>query len=341
MDIQQLNVRKQRRAIWITGLMVAIAIVIVLISLNTGSIRLSPLRVMWTWLGQGSTVENLIMFQYRLPRILITILAGIGLGVAGAVLQGVSRNSLADPGILGINAGAGFGLIIFVSFFRTMEGPIALLIPLFTFGGGVLIALVIFMLSYDRQRGLLPIRLILVGIAVAAGVSAITLLLSLKLDPDTYAFAATWLAGSVWGREWVNVWALLPWIVLFVPWVYLRSRTLDMFVLGDEIAASLGNSTTRSRIVLLLLAVGLASSSVAMVGSIGFIGLIAPHIARQLVGARHQHFVPVAAMIGMIMLLSADTIGRSIFQPNFVPAGVVVALIGGPYFIYILFKKTV
>ncbi len=341
MDIQQLNVRKQRRAIWITGLMVAIAIVIVLISLNTGSIRLSPLRVMWTWLGQGSTVENLIMFQYRLPRILITILAGIGLGVAGAVLQGVSRNSLADPGILGINAGAGFGLIIFVSFFRTMEGPIALLIPLFTFGGGVLIALVIFMLSYDRQRGLLPIRLILVGIAVAAGVSAITLLLSLKLDPDTYAFAATWLAGSVWGREWVNVWALLPWIALFVPWVYLRSRTLDMFALGDEIAASLGNSTTRSRIVLLLLAVGLASSSVAMVGSIGFIGLIAPHIARQLVGARHQHFVPVAAMIGMIMLLSADTIGRSIFQPNFVPAGVVVALIGGPYFIYILFKKTV
>lgn len=341
MDIQQLNDRKQRRAIWIMGLMVVIAIVIVLISLNTGSIRLSPLRVIWTWLGKGSTVENLIMFEYRLPRILITILAGIGLGVAGAVLQGVSRNSLADPGILGINAGAGFGLIVFVSFFRTMEGPMALLIPLFTFGGGVLIALLIFMLSYDRQRGLLPIRLILVGIAVAAGISAITLLLSLKLDPDTYAFAATWLAGSVWGREWVNVWALLPWIVLFIPWVYLRSRTLDMFVLGDEIAASLGNSTTRSRIVLLLLAVGLASSSVAMVGSIGFIGLIAPHIARQLVGARHQYMIPVAAMIGMIMLLSADTIGRSIFQPNFVPAGVVVALIGGPYFIYILFKKTV
>lgn len=289
MDIQQLNDRKQRRAIWIMGLMVVIAIVIVLISLNTGSIRLSPLRVIWTWLGKGSTVENLIMFEYRLPRILITILAGIGLGVAGAVLQGVSRNSLADPGILGINAGAGFGLIVFVSFFRTMEGPMALLIPLFTFGGGVLIALLIFMLSYDRQRGLLPIRLILVGIAVAAGISAITLLLSLKLDPDTYAFAATWLAGSVWGREWVNVWALLPWIVLLIPWVYLRSRTLDMFVLGDEIAASLGNSTTRSRIVLLLLAVGLASSSVAMVGSIGFIGLIAPHIARQLVGARHQY----------------------------------------------------
>lgn len=341
MDIQQLNDRKQRRAIWIMGLMVVIAIVIVLISLNTGSIRLSPLRVIWTWLGKGSTVENLIMFEYRLPRILITILAGIGLGVAGAVLQGVSRNSLADPGILGINAGAGFGLIVFVSFFRTMEGSMALLIPLFTFGGGVLIALLIFMLSYDRQRGLLPIRLILVGIAVAAGISAVTLLLSLKLDPDTYAFAATWLAGSVWGREWVNVWALLPWIVLFIPWVYLRSRTLDMFVLGDEIAASLGNSTTRSRIVLLLLAVGLASSSVAMVGSIGFIGLIAPHIARQLVGARHQYMIPVAAMIGMIMLLSADTIGRSIFQPNFVPAGVVVALIGGPYFIYILFKKTV
>lgn len=341
MDIQQLQDRKQRRALWMMIVMVVVAMIIVLISLNTGSIRLSPLRVMWTWLGQGSKIENLIMFQYRLPRIVITILAGIGLGVAGAVLQGVSRNSLADPGILGINAGAGFGLIIFVSFFRTMEGSIALLIPLFTFGGGVLIAFMIFMLSYDRQRGLLPIRLILVGIAVAAGISAITLLLSLKLDPDTYAFAATWLAGSVWGRDWIHVWSLLPWIIILVPWVYLHSRTLDMFVLGDEITTSLGNSTTKSRLVLLLLAVGLACASVAMVGSIGFIGLIAPHISRQLVGARHQYMIPVAAMIGMIIMLSADTIGRSIFQPNFVPAGVVVALIGGPYFIYILFKKTV
>lgn len=341
MDIQQLNDRKQRRAIVIMSIMVVLAIVIVLISLNTGTITLAPLRVFWTWLGQGTSTENLIMFEYRLPRIIITILAGIGLGVAGSVLQGVSRNSLADPGILGINAGAGLGLIIFVSFFRTMEGSISLLIPLFTFGGGVLIAMVIFALSYDRQRGILPIRLILVGIAVAAGVSAITLLLSLRLDADTYAFAATWLAGSVWGREWENVWALLPWIIVLVPWVYLHSKTLDMFVLGDEIASSLGNSTTKSRIQLLLLAVGLACASVSMVGSIGFIGLIAPHIARQLVGARHRHFVPVAAMIGMIILLSADTIGRSIFQPNFVPAGVVVALIGGPYFIYILFKKTI
>ncbi|MCS7461922.1 iron ABC transporter permease [Paenibacillus doosanensis] len=339
MNIEGLARRRTRRAVIASLALAIIVLVVIIVSLNTGSIRLSPLTVAKTLLGYGSGQDTMILFEYRLPRIVVTILAGIGLGVSGAILQGISRNALADPGILGIHAGAAFGLIVFISFFRTMEGPAALWIPLFTFTGGVLIAAVIFALAYDRFRGLLPIRLILVGIAVEAGVSAVTLFLSLRLDQDTYAFAARWLAGSVWGRDWVHAAALAPWIILLVPLAYMNSRSLDLFAMGDEVATGVGSPVTKSRIAMLALAVALSCASVAMAGGIGFIGLIAPHIAKRLAGPQHRHFLPVAAMIGLVIMVTADTIGRSIFQPNAIPAGVVVAAIGGPYFIYLLFRS--
>ncbi|MFC0328515.1 FecCD family ABC transporter permease [Paenibacillus sepulcri] len=338
MDIEAQAKKRTRRAFYASLILFLVALAVVLISLNTGTIRLSPLAVGRTLLGNGSTDETMIMFDFRLPRILITMLAGIGLGISGAVLQGVSRNSLADPGILGIHAGAAFGLMIFVSFFRTMEGPSALMIPMFTFAGGAVTAVIIFIFAYDRYRGLLPIRLILVGIAVAAGISSVTLLLSLRLDEDTYSFAASWLAGSVWGRDWIHVWALLPWIVLIVPFIYMRSRTLDIFALGDDVASGVGSHVTKNRLLMLSLAVALSCVSVSMAGGIGFIGLAAPHIAKRLAGPQHRHFLPVAALVGLVILVAADTIGRSIFHPNAIPAGVVVAAIGGPYFLYLLFK---
>ncbi|WP_141499824.1 FecCD family ABC transporter permease [Paenibacillus luteus] len=331
-----LEQKRTARAIIVGIILIAVAAVVILVSLNTGTIRLSPASIWRTLLGGGTSDEQLILFDYRMPRIIITILAGIGLGISGAVLQGVSRNSLADPGILGIHAGAALGLILFVSFFRNMEGPTALLIPMFTFAGGAVISILIFMLAYDRFKGMIPIRLILVGIAVEAGVSALTLFLSLRLDEDNYSFAARWLAGSVWGREWVNVWALLPWIVLLVPIVYLRSRALDLFALGDETAAGVGSHVTRNRVIMLGLAVALSCASVSMAGGIGFIGLVAPHIARRLAGPQHRYYLPIAALVGLVILVTADTVGRSIFQPNAIPAGVVVAAIGGPYFLYLL-----
>ncbi|WHX48671.1 iron ABC transporter permease [Paenibacillus woosongensis] len=330
--------KRAGRALYISAVFMILAIIVIWISLNTGSMRLSPAEIWRTLLGYGTPEEKMVLFEFRLPRIIVTMLAGIGLGVSGAILQGVSRNSLADPGILGIHAGAALGLMVFISFFRTMDSSAALMIPLFTFVGGVMTAVIIVALAYNQREGIAPIRLILVGIAVAAGIHAVTLVLSLKLDPDIYAFAARWLAGSVWGRDWVHVWALLPWIVLLVPLAYMRSRTLDIFALGDDIAANVGSHVTRNRIVMLAVAVALSSASVSMVGGIGFIGLAAPHIAKRLAGPQHRHFLPVAALVGLIILVAADTIGRSVFQPNAVPAGIVVAVIGGPYFLYLLFK---
>ncbi|MFF2015572.1 FecCD family ABC transporter permease [Paenibacillus sp. NPDC058177] len=337
-NMASVEAQRNRRALIVSSILILLAVTVIMISLNTGTVSLTPLTVWKTLLGYGTSDEQMILFDYRMPRIIITMLAGIGLGIAGAVFQGTTRNTLADPGILGINTGAALGLIIFVSFFRTMEGPVALLIPLFTFVGGTLSALIIFMFAYDRHRGLMPIRLILVGIAVAAGISAVTLLLSLKLDEKTYAFTARWLAGSVWGRDWIHVGALLPWIVVLVPLIYSRSKALDLFVLGDETAYSVGSHVTRERLSLLGMAVALSCASVSVAGGIGFIGLVAPHIAKRLAGPQHRYFLPVAALIGLVILVTADTIGRSIFRPNAIPAGVVVAAIGGPYFLYLLFK---
>ncbi|MCY7492889.1 FecCD family ABC transporter permease [Bacillus safensis] len=330
--------REKQRALVVTLVLLCLSAAVVLYSLNTGTLKLSPVMVVKTLFGFGDFQSETVLFDYRLPRIVVTMLAGIGLGIAGGILQSLSRNPLADPGIIGLNAGAAFGLIVFVTYFHALEGNPSLLIPLFTFGGGLLAAAVIVLLAYDRHEGLVPIRLILVGIAVAAGFSALTLYLSLKLDEDTYTFASRCLVGNVWGRDWIHVLALLPWIVCLVPLTLMQTNTLNALTLGDAVASSVGVRVQRKRLLLLTLAVGLASASVSMTGGIGFIGLVAPHLARRLVGSLHQYFLPVSALLGLLILVSADTIGRSIFAPNAIPAGVVVAFIGAPYFLYLLTK---
>lgn len=330
--------KEKPRTLVVTVVLLCLSAAVVLYSLNTGTLKLNPIVVVKTLFGFGDFQSETVLFDYRLPRIIVTILAGIGLGIAGGILQSLSRNPLADPGIIGLNAGAAFGLMIFVTYFHALEGNPSLLIPLFTFGGGLLAAAVIVLLAYDRHEGLVPIRLILVGIAVAAGFSALTLFLSLKLDEDTYTFASRWLVGNVWGRDWIHVLALLPWIVCLVPLSLMQSSTLNALTLGDTVASSVGVRVHRKRLFLLTLAVGLASVSVSMTGGIGFIGLVAPHLARRLVGSLHQYFLPVSALLGLLILVSADTIGRSIFAPNAIPAGIVVAFIGAPYFLYLLTK---
>ncbi|MEC0343008.1 FecCD family ABC transporter permease [Peribacillus frigoritolerans] len=327
-----------KRAYTVTMVFILMSIVAVLISLNTGTLRISPLKVIQTLFGYGDFKSSTVLFDYRMPRILITMLAGVGLGISGAILQGLSRNPLADPGILGLHAGASFGLIIFVTYFHSLDEKASILIPLFTFSGGVLTAFLIVLLAFDRYKGILPIRLILVGIAISAGFSAITLFLSLRLDEETYSFASRWLVGNVWGRDWIHVIALFPWILILAPYAWFQSNTLNALSLGDDVAAGLGASVQKQRLLMLVTAVGLSCASVAMAGGIGFIGLVAPHLARRLVGPMYQHFLPVSGLIGLIILVLADTIGRSIFQPNAIPAGIVVAAIGAPYFLYLLTK---
>lgn len=331
-------IKKRKRAAWIIAVLFILIVNSFIISLNTGYIRLSPFEVISTVTGFGTDQQELILFQFRLPRIVIAILAGMGLAVSGAILQGIVRNPLADPGIIGINAGAGLAVMLFISFFSSDLGSSVFALPFFALLGGGAAAVVIYLFSYKKDEGVSPIRLILVGVAVAAGINALMIVLTLRLDPESYEFLATWQAGSIWGSNWSFVQALLPWLIILIPFALMKSSVLDVLNLGDHTAVSLGTDLEKERRILLAVAVGLAASSVSVSGGIGFVGLIAPHITRQLIGSTHKYVIPISALIGALLVLGADTIGRILLQPSEIPAGVVVAVIGAPYFLYLLAK---
>lgn len=331
--------RRRLRGSVVLAALVILIVAVFVISMNIGYIRLSPLEVAKTLLGFGTAKQELILFEFRLPRIVISVLVGAGLAVSGCILQGISRNALADPGILGINAGAGLAVMLFISFYPTTTAAPVFLLPVLALVGAALTALLIYVLSYKRHEGVIPVRLVLTGIAVAAGISAAMIVLTLRLDPDKYQFVATWLAGTVWGTNWKFVLALLPWIAVLLPYVFRKSREMDVLNLGDQTATGLGAPVERSRLTLIAAAVGLAGASVAVSGAIGFVGLIGPHLARRLVGPKHNMLLPASALVGGLLLITADTIGRWIVQPSEVPTGIVVAVIGAPYFLYLLARS--
>lgn len=306
------------------------------ISMNTGYTKLSPPDTLRILFGGGTDKEKLILFDFRLPRIVISLLVGAGLALSGCVIQGIAKNALADPGLLGINAGAGLMVILFVLFFGSRSFMTVFSLPFLALLGAGGAAALVYALSRKKGEGAVPLRLILTGIAVQAGISALTTVLVVKLDDDQFTFVATWQAGSIWGSNWRFVLALLPWLFTVVPYVLLKHRVLDILNLGDEIACGLGVPVEKERRGLLAAAVALAASSVAVSGSISFVGLIAPHLARRLVGPGHRILLPVCALAGAVLVSAADTIARVIVQPSEIPTGIMVAIIGAPYFLYLL-----
>lgn len=335
----QVERQQRRRGLLVMGVLSTLIVAVFLISMNSGYIRLSPDEVIRTVFGYGTDKQELILFEFRLPRIVIAVMIGAGLAVSGCIMQGITRNALADPGILGINAGAGLMVMLFVSFFSTSAASPLFLLPMLAFAGAALTAVLIYALAYKRHEGTTPTRLLLTGIAVAAGISAAMIVLTLRLDPDKYQFLATWLAGSIWGTNWKFVLALLPWIVVLLPYVFMKAQVLNVLNLGDATAKGLGAHVNREQLKLIAAGVALAGSCVAVSGGIGFVGLIGPHLARRLVGTKHQLVLPASALIGALLVLTADLIGRMLLQPSDIPAGIVVAVIGAPYFLYLLARS--
>lgn len=327
------------RAVTVMCALGLLILVVFMISMNTGYIRLAPLDIIKTLLGEGTEKQRLILYDFRLPRIVISVMVGAGLAVSGCILQGIARNELADPGILGINSGAGLAVILFLFYFPANEAAPVFLLPLLALIGAGLTAALIYALAFDRHEGLSPMRLILTGIAVAAGISAAIIVFSIKLDPERYQFVAIWLAGNIWGTNWKFVLALLPWLFVLLPFVFYKARVLNVLSLGEKMAVGLGTPIEKERLGLLAAAVGLAGSCVAVGGGIGFVGLICPHLARKLVGPKHQFLLPASALAGGLLVILSDTLGRSIFQPTEIPTGIVVAVIGAPYFLYLLAKS--
>ncbi|WP_411831429.1 FecCD family ABC transporter permease [Paenibacillus dokdonensis] len=324
----------------VSGLFLAAAAVY--LSLTNGTFDMSVLDVIKTLLRIHPQPEHdLVVFEFRLPRIVLGALVGFSLGIAGAIIQGVTRNGLADPGILGVNAGAGLSVVLFMFLF---QGSISatgwlgvMMMPIFGVAGGLAATTAIYM--FAREGGKLdPQRLILVGIAIASGFGALTVYISLKMNPSDYEMAVVWLAGSLHSANWKFVVTMLPWLLL-LPLICMRSHVLDLFQLSSESQKSLGMSVEREKNIFLLCSVGLVSASVAVSGSIAFIGLIAPHLARRLVGLRHIHIIPVSGIVGMIMVLVGDFIGKTIFAPAELAVGIVVSIIGVPYFVFLLIRS--
>ncbi|MFJ7664442.1 FecCD family ABC transporter permease [Lysinibacillus sp. NPDC097162] len=324
-------------------LTLALSIVVMYVAVTNGTFDMSVLDVLRTLFRFQSVSEyDLVIFEFRLPRIVIGALVGFALGIAGAVLQGVTRNQLADPGILGIHSAAGMAIILYMFFIQgTVKGANWLSImtmPLFGWLGGMVAALLL--LLFARYKGALdPKRLILVGIAFSSGFGAITLYISLKMDPQDFEMATVWLTGSLYSTTWIHILAVLPWIIILTPIIWWKSNKLNLLNLDEVLAIGLGLNKDQERMIFLLCCVGLVSACVSVAGNVGFIGLIAPHMARRLVGIHYQYVIPVCGAIGMLMVLVGDFIGKTIFAPAELPVGIVISIIGVPYFVYLLFKK--
>ncbi|MGO1163882.1 FecCD family ABC transporter permease [Brucella sp. C7-11G] len=276
-----------------------------------------------------------IVFDTRLPRILLAIFSGMAMALAGVILQVLTRNSLAAPGLVGVEAGAGItvltALILWPSTLAVELYPLAALL------GGLLVALFVIALAWNK--GVSPLRLILVGVGVTAILSALADLLITYGRIEHVESALLWLAGSLHRAGWENVRGQFLWLLFSAVPILLFSRQFDLFQLGNAVAASRGLNVARFQIIALLLSVMLTASAVANVGTMSFIGLLAPHAARLLVGERHRLLLPLSALIGASIVLVSDTIGRTVFAPLQIPAGLVVALIGAPYLLYLLSRK--
>lgn len=308
----------------------SLLLLLALLSLVMGAEPL-PIKTVLQTLIQGGE-EDFIVNQYRLPRILIAILVGMGLAISGVLTQGIIRNPLASPDLMGVSAGAGLSacslLLIRPDISHLWLPPVALL-------GGFSAALIIYLLN--RWHNPTPARLALVGIAISAFLSSCINFL-LVLHPIEVNSAMIWLTGSLWGRNWEHLWPLLPWLIILVPFSFYLAWSLDLFALGEETAGALGVNTQGLQTAALLSAVALASVSVAVCGSIGFVGLLAPHLARLLVGSRHKLVLPCAALVGALLVLSADTLARNLAPPLELPAGLLTAILGAPYFLFLLHR---
>lgn len=329
------SLRKQQ--LIVLGL-AALTLLTIVVSLGLGSSSVSYDRIIPTILGHGSFKEKFVLFELRLPRICIVAAAGMALALSGSILQGITNNDLADPGILGINSGAGLGVALCFLLIPTDPGAFVYVIPISAFLGAILTAGLLYVFSYDRQSGLHPMRLVLTGIGFALALSGLMVFITSAVDIYKVDFIARWLAGNVWGNDWTFLYAQLPWLIFLLPYALYKSSTLNLLSLNDATAIGSGVPIARERLGLLLAAVALAASAVAVTGGIAFIGLMAPHIAKSLVGPRHQRFVPVAVLTGGFLLLLADTIGRNLGSQG-VAAGIVVSFIGAPYFIYLLLRR--
>src|SRR5699024_3494390 len=297
-------------------------------SLSIGAVFINPFEAVSSLFTQN----NFIINEYRAPRMFLALIVGSSLAISGALIQGVVRNALASPDVIGITKGASLSAVTIIMLFPS--APLFIL-PFGSFAGALIISMILtILISKFNVKGS---KLALIGLAIGAICTAIVqyMLIRNPLDANT---ALVWLTGSLYGHSMSNVWVILRWFIVALPVIFYYCHQLDILTLGDDIAIALGAKVKKVKAILLFLAVILAGASISVVGGLSFLGLIAPHMARQLVGHKHKHITFMSGLLGALILMISDSLARGIHPPIDIPVGVIVAIVGVPYFLFLLRK---
>lgn len=321
--------RKARRLGWVV-LFLVLAVVFSVVSLMYGAADISLSKIWHTlWSSQLVTTEDMVIWNIRFPRNITAALVGANLAVAGAILQAVMKNPLADPQIVGVSSGAGLAAITIFILFPSLE----YLVPMVAFVGALAAALLVYALAW--KNGVRPTRIILAGVAVAAflgaGISALLVFYS-----DRVQGALLWMAGGFSARSWPHVFMILPYTIGGLLLAFLGAKRLTILSLGDETAKGLGLPVEQTRFTMTAVAALLAASAVSVAGLVGFVGLVIPHVARMIIGNDYTYLLPGSAFLGAAVLVACDTLGRVVFIPIEIPVGIIMAFLGAPFFLYLL-----
>ena len=316
---------------FVTGVILFISVFMLAIVLGAAD---TSLRDAWSAITFGSANEAITMIrEIRLPRELAAVAVGSALAVSGAIMQGMTRNPLADPGLLGITAGGNFALAVTLAFLPSAN---YFTVMLACFAGTALGTLLVFGIGMVAKNGLTPVKLVLAGSAISAMLYALAEGISLYFRISKNV--SMWTSGGLIGTTWSQLQLIVPIILIGLIISIILSRQLTILSLNEEVAVSLGQNTKYIKIILLLIIIILAGASVALVGSMAFIGLMIPHIVRFIVGTDYRFVIPMSAICGATFMLLADTVGRMIYAPYETPVAAIVAMLGLPFFLLIVHK---
>jgi len=325
---------RHKKNILIMLLLFIILVISFFISVGYGAVKITPKEIIQAFFDSEKGVNYQIIFNIRLPRTIVAMLVGMALALAGVILQGVMGNNLATPNIIGVSSGAGLTaltiLILYPQYFY--------LVPLGAFVGAFIATMFIYSLSW--KDGVLPTRLILAGVAVNSILGAGNSIL-ISLFPDRVAGSISFMVGGLGGAKWKDVRMVFPYILIGVIVTLLLSDKLNILVLGDEVATGLGLKVEKTRFAFIIISSLLAGSAVSVAGLLGFVGLIVPHMARMFVGTDHKYLFPASILLGSIVVMVCDLLARIIFAPKEIAVGIIMSILGGPFFLYLLRKKEV
>ena len=319
--------------------LLALAAIALVGVLCLGGAPYSPLRVLDVLTGGGDQLDRYSILTLRAPRALLTALVGAALAQSGLLLQGVTRNPLADPGLLGVTAGAGLAVTALMASYPNNAAAPVWLLPITAFAGGIAAVTALLALSGTLRHGQ-PTRLLVIGIALGASAGALSQVLALTIREDLLAAVVAWQVGTLQGAGWPSLWVVAPALACATLCGLLLAPRLDLLALGDEAATGLGAEPGPTRVWAILLAALLAAVCVAVAGGLGFVGLFAPHIARGVVGARHGLLLPATAAVGAVTTCGADLVAHHLVPGMVLPMGSVIAVIGVPWLLISLARMS-